>query len=907
MNKNIRSVSNRQSNTKVSSPYIKSYFTLLKEFEANKEKLLPNKPNEKKPQLIEEIYNKYSSKLGKYYKKNKNNISLYGSKKYEKMTIEKLLNEMESYKETILKQIKENPKLILGVRNFSEESNDEKMILTPMPDTQRKKIKSKKEKNEFNKAERTAVVMRIVEYTHRLKKRNNDNNSNDEVRNSEEDNMKVAIAMKNAVDTIERCWINSRKCSKQDLGVINIEREQKGNNDNNVKYKSKRKNRYPSKMEQKIDENMKVNEIKYNELDLWKAILLMKKYIRRLVFNRLKQCYRNNIISRTRPFIDKNNKKRLYFISKVIYYNDDMIFITNSIRKIQKRYREYRLTRFRKLLKKPKCKVVTRQKSPKKPSKLPIISPVGYFIIKNSFNISYLKCIQNNILRYLYHKKAKKSTPIHHYITSNEVTYSYLNSNKGTKVIKPQKILPIVITKEIIFRESNENKEVQTSLYHYNEMINEINIDLHKDIIHHSKSSNHIINEIFFDIKQNKLPYVKHLINSIHKVFFKDIINSIRKYNDYKEDLQNKGDILYLLYYQYNLKTYFDRWYNTTYSIYYYKKLIKNKVHAKDKTYRFTSKFKEKKVFNGNISPLYQYYFAFFKLKQILYKKQFSVLKKYYSYLKLTKFNELIVKKNQNEFLYRLVLNDLSNQNININRKEVIDLLKYGTDPLSNNYQKRLTKILRLNLTENDSYKNTSLEFPVYVKKLIGDRDNNKHGSLHKSESSDTIKDTMNSNRRRKIIPDEVNQNFLFRNNPFNCKISSSQVNSVTPTIEVDHLVSDNIFIDLNSNRRIKAKAVPLSNRSIGDIKGKDMVKITESVMIENEDTLIPNNYLYDNTPIKYKSKRNNKKIDESSSSNRSLDVSPSSNRGYRKKFYKTPSIKDTINLRDDTVFDCPI
>ena len=145
MNKNIRSVSNRQSNTKVSSPYIKSYFTLLKEFEANKEKLLPNKPNEKKPQLIEEIYNKYSSKLGKYYKKNKNNISLYGSKKYEKMTIEKLLNEMESYKETILKQIKENPKLILGVRNFSEESNDEKMILTPMPDTQRKKIKSKKE------------------------------------------------------------------------------------------------------------------------------------------------------------------------------------------------------------------------------------------------------------------------------------------------------------------------------------------------------------------------------------------------------------------------------------------------------------------------------------------------------------------------------------------------------------------------------------------------------------------------------------------------------------------------------------------------------------------------------------------------------------------------------------------
>ena len=252
-------------------------------------------------------------------------------------------------------------------------------------------------------------------------------------------------------------------------------------------------------------------------------------------------------------------------------------------------------------------------------------------------------------------------------------------------------------------------------------------------------------------------------------------------------------------------------------------------------------------------------------------------------------------------------MNDLTNQNINLNRKEVIDLLKYGTDPLSNNHQQRLTKILRLNLTENDSYKNTSLEFPVYVKKLIGDIDNNKHSSLHKNESSDTIKDTMNSNRKRKIIPDEVNQNFLFRNNPFNCKISSAQVNSVTPTIEVDHLVSDNIFIDLNSNRRIKAKATPLSNRSIGDIKGKDMVKITESVMIENEDTLIPNNYLYDNTPIKYKSKRNNKKIDESSSSNRSLDVSSSSNRGYRKKFYKTPSIKDTINLRDDTVFDCPI
>lgn len=903
MNKNIRSVSNRPNSTKGSSHYVKSYFTLLREFEANKEKLLPNKPSEKKPQLIEEIYNKYSSKLGKYYKKNKNNISLYGSKKYEKMTIEKLLNEMESYKETILKQIKENPKLIFGVRNFCEESNDEKMILTPMPDTQRKKIKSKKEKNEFDTAERTAVVMRIVEYTHRLKKRRCENNDTiDQVSKNEEDNMKVAIAMKNAVDTIERCWINSRKCSKKDIGVVNIELDQKGNNDNNVKYKSKRKNRYHNRMEQKeqnVEEKLKKNDEKYNELDLWKAILVM---IRKLVFNRLKLYYRNIIIRKTNPIVDNNNKKRLYYLTKLTYNNDDLINTTKKICRIQKKYKQYRISKYKSMLKKPKCKVVQRQQSPKKLHTTQKISPIGYFISKQFFNVSYLKCIQNNILRYLYNHNGKKNL-IHfgHYTPSNEINYTL---NKEIKVITLKKILPKVITKVIISRESDENEEVQTSLYNYNEMVKEIKIDLDKEMVRHSKSSHHIINEIFFDIKQNKLPNVKHIIEPINRIFFKQFITSLRNYNDYKENLQNKGDIFYLLYYKYNLKTYYEKWHNQVYSIYYFKKRIKNKINVKDKTHRFTNKYKEGKVYNGNTSPLYQYYFAFLKLLQIIYKNSFKSMLKYYYYIKISKFNELLIKQYQNQFLYRLILNDLSYHNININRKEVIDLIKYGTEPSLNLYQNRLTKILRLNLSDNDSYKDTSLAFPVYVKKLIGNRDNIKHNSLHKSESSDTIKDTLTSNRPRKIIPDEVNQNFLFRNNPFNCKITSSQVNSVTPTIEIDH---DDIFSDLNSNRRIKAKALPISNRSIGDVKGKDMVKITESIFIENEDTLIPNNYLFDSTPRKYKSKRNNNIIDESSSSNRSIDVSPSSHRGYRKKFYKIPSVKDTINLRDDTVFDCPI
>ena len=62
--------------------------------------------------------------------------------------------------------------------------------------------------------------------------------------------------------------------------MINIEMEQKGNNDNNVKYKSKRKNRYPSKMEQTIEENMKVNEVKYNELDLWRRCPGVQQYNR---------------------------------------------------------------------------------------------------------------------------------------------------------------------------------------------------------------------------------------------------------------------------------------------------------------------------------------------------------------------------------------------------------------------------------------------------------------------------------------------------------------------------------------------------------------------------------------------------------------------------------------------------
>ena len=80
--------------------------------------------------------------------------------------MQQYLNEIENYRENINRLIKHNDWYYI----YPDENtnNENKMKLTPLPSKSRLLMNTNKEKREFNSAERNAVMMRRVEYTHSL-------------------------------------------------------------------------------------------------------------------------------------------------------------------------------------------------------------------------------------------------------------------------------------------------------------------------------------------------------------------------------------------------------------------------------------------------------------------------------------------------------------------------------------------------------------------------------------------------------------------------------------------------------------------------------------------------------------------------------------------------------------------
>ena len=91
----INQPKNRNTITSAQPKNSKNYFHLYKEKEIN-----PNNIN-KKNCLNEIIYENNSKKLGEYYLKNKEDIVLYGSSKYDLLPVESLVQEMKQYKNSI--------------------------------------------------------------------------------------------------------------------------------------------------------------------------------------------------------------------------------------------------------------------------------------------------------------------------------------------------------------------------------------------------------------------------------------------------------------------------------------------------------------------------------------------------------------------------------------------------------------------------------------------------------------------------------------------------------------------------------------------------------------------------------------------------------------------------------------
>ena len=237
-----------------------NYFHIMKEIlkEENDEKINENKDKKNIPSknnLVETIYSINSEKLGKYYKNNESELKLYGSKIYSSLTIKKLLEEMKKYKLKIIKNINENKKK--GGRNFGFESCDSKIILTPL--AQREDINNNTdnslESKNFEKAQRSGVIMRKIEYSHLLDRRD----SFKKIENIDDD-QKLIMLIIEAVHKIERNWLlyKMRKKRRKENEKV----EQKINDENSDNNTSKNKNDIKLK-----NKNYKENENK-NEKEI---------------------------------------------------------------------------------------------------------------------------------------------------------------------------------------------------------------------------------------------------------------------------------------------------------------------------------------------------------------------------------------------------------------------------------------------------------------------------------------------------------------------------------------------------------------------------------------------------------------------------------------------------------------
>ena len=180
----------------------KNYFNLYKDKEINQNNNNQIQKNKKiKNSLNEIIYENNSKKLGEYYTKNKEDIVLYGSSKYDLLPVESLVQEMKHYKNSIIEKIKQNPNKY-KLKNFGIKNSNVNMILTPLAEKERSSM-GNNEKELFNLAERRGVVMRRIEYSNSLMDGDYD--------------QEIFDMLKHAVNLIEKCWLFYKGLKKRKI------------------------------------------------------------------------------------------------------------------------------------------------------------------------------------------------------------------------------------------------------------------------------------------------------------------------------------------------------------------------------------------------------------------------------------------------------------------------------------------------------------------------------------------------------------------------------------------------------------------------------------------------------------------------------------------------------------------
>ena len=290
-NYNELELSNKKVNLPIKSSSCSNLFSNYVKDKRDYENLYTGKKIGKSSSSLEKAYLKNQNFLNNYFKQNRDSVGLKlgYDKYYEKLSIDKYINEIDKYKENIKNTFKKNSFYYV----YPEEEClklKNKLKLTPLPSKSRLLMTSDKEKNDFNTAERTAVMMRRVEYTHGLISKESKKVLEDRINKERKE---IYLIMKNAVDKITIWW----------KGILEKKKMEKiQNEDYHEKYKG-----YLEQI------NKKKFLLLYNKLVKFykKRMNLIKKKMFRKFISQLKtkgKTNNNNII------LNKENDNNLYEI-----------------------------------------------------------------------------------------------------------------------------------------------------------------------------------------------------------------------------------------------------------------------------------------------------------------------------------------------------------------------------------------------------------------------------------------------------------------------------------------------------------------------------------------------------------------------------------------------------------------
>lgn len=775
----------------------KNYFSILKDFEKRKDEILPKKkPYKPKKTLKEKIYNNYSNKLGDYYKTNKSRISLYGSKKYENLSIDELVEEMGQYKKTILKKIKDNPELYSANMNFPHLTDDNKIILTPLPIEQKNK-KLKIDNDEFYKAERTGVVMRTIEYTNRLGKRDFENNQN------------IFFVMKNAVDKITKFWKNNN--NKENIRKYHIRKGIQILKKISCKKYFMILKKFYNDFQLKNKTYFFINKKGFNRLFYWNKIIylgininksyIMSNKIKKFLKNRINKIIGNNKIN-------KPKKKPLLsyqYFTKTVMDLKKIKMLQNNILDFLNR-KTYKINE--------KLKINTLSSSIGFPLKILKIKP--YLMTKT---IKYIKK-EENILKKINLKKSK----INFSFNENNIISLPLRNGNNSYITK-------IRSKSPILKKANN--------YFQNQIIsNDINFKLSQDNNYYKK-------------------YSFYFIKTILKILFGNFIKHLRDYNKFRlEKVRQLIKVKSKVY----LRYYFLIWINKSNFIYNYTSNIKKIAKYPKPTFRLKAFTYSKSRKNKN-KINYQLYFAFTLFRNYIFKKIFNSFKNFNFKSKIKSFIFTLKFITMKEFFYRLILNSLIKNNININNKEIISLLKFGSNKnfkynkrlgkilnlnLTNNseydnstmffneYVKKLLLIQKKNREKSDSeissetekidVSNENIKIPNFFEKNIS----------KKKIKEINIENNKNNNLidKKKFIENDPEKDNIYLNSPYN---SLNYRKNEKSTDNIKKIMIPKLSnLTLNNSERIinyTSKSLPKKNDRITIVrnpKNKDKVELRD-------------------------------------------------------------------------------